>query len=117
MLQSYTKIQILHLDYGYDKNPDSSMSLNAAWKQAADLEVIIIDGAYGHVESPEHPSVLDFKDLLRLRWLDFSNPAPKLKRLELVYICILPIICPTLPPTCRPELTGSVPYQWQSWLG
>jgi len=59
MLQSYPKIQILHLGYGY---PDSSMPMNGTWKQAADLEVMIIDGAYGRVEAPEYPSALGFND-------------------------------------------------------
>jgi len=81
MLQSYPKIQILHLGYGYDNNPDSSMLMNGTWKQAADLEVMIIDGAYGRVEAPEHPSVLGFKDT-RITVARLQQPW---KRLELVY--------------------------------
>src|SRR5258708_1610815 len=98
------------------------MSLNASWKQAADLEVIIIDDAYGRVESLEHRSVLDFKDLLGLRWLDFSNPAPELKRLELAYITYNMPDC-TSHVSPRADWVGSLPMavvvrverNWHHW--
>lgn len=39
-------------------NPGPAVSLNATWKPAADLEVLIIDGPEGDVDVPEQDRMI-----------------------------------------------------------
>lgn len=87
MLQSCPNVQILHLRRQYvdDDNPDSAVALNETWKQATDLEVMIIDGPDDCVGAPAQDWMLRLGDS-GSTWFDFSKPPPMLRRLELVHV-------------------------------